>query len=91
MTKPSSSTNQASAAPAARAFCLASALGIRFTVLMSQRPQRISGVVTTETPLAARASAAARSVALTVMTTAGRTGGLGKAWSRVATPRLTCR
>jgi hypothetical protein len=58
---------------------------------MSQRPQRFSGVVTTATPLAARASEAARSTGLAVITTAGGTGGVGKAWSRGATPRLTCR
>ena len=58
---------------------------------MSQRPQRFSGVVITETPLAALASAAAWSTALAVTTTAGLTGAVGKAWSRGATPRLTCR
>ncbi len=60
-------------------------------VLMSQRAQRVSGVVITATPVAARAWAAGQSIDLAVITTDGATGFVGKAWSRGATPRLTCR
>ena len=45
-----SRTKIASSAPAATAACLASALGSRFTVLRSQRDQRMSGTVITDAP-----------------------------------------
>ncbi len=91
VTRPSSSTNQASAAPAWRAACFANTLGSRAMLLMSQRPQRFSGTVTTPMPCPARACAAGQSIGLATITSDGRVGRVGKAWSREATPRVTCR
>ena len=45
----------------------------------------------TEAPAAALASATSRSTDFAVTTIDGGTAGLGKAWSRRATPRVTCR
>jgi hypothetical protein len=69
VTRPRSSTNQASPAPASLACCLAMALGSRPTLLMSQRPQRFSGVVITPMPLAALAPRRRGSTDLAVITT----------------------
>ncbi len=60
-------------------------------LLMSQRPQRMSGSVMTFTPAVARVSAALGSLRRAVATTVGSGAGLGKAWSRRAAPRVTCR
>src|SRR5689334_8551728 len=56
VTKPPLSTNQASRAPCSFAICFASTLGSSDTDLMSTRAQRLSGTVTTVTPLAASRS-----------------------------------
>ena len=53
MTKPSSSTNQASRAPSLRAASLARQAGSSITVLMSQRCQRMSGIDLTAMPVSA--------------------------------------
>ncbi len=77
------------AMPMPRAACLASTLASRFTLLMSQRPQRSSGRV-----MAAAAQAAGSvgngGVRRAVTTRAGGVPGAGKTCSRRATPRVTC-
>ena len=57
---PASSTNQASLAPSLRAASLASAAGSSITVLMSQRAQRVSGMVLTAMPASAAAASRRR-------------------------------
>jgi hypothetical protein len=91
VTKPSRSTNHASFAPLSRAACRASTFGSSAVVLMSTRSQRLSGTVMTETPASATASSLSRSMDLAVTTKLGRVPAGGKAWSRRATPRVTCR
>ena len=59
VTWPLSSTNQASFAPSPRAASLASEAGSSITVLMSQRAQRVSGMVLMAMPAAAAASSRA--------------------------------
>ncbi len=54
MTKPSLSTNQASRAPCSIAACRASTFGNSPMVLMSTRPQRLSGTLMTAMPFSAR-------------------------------------
>ena len=58
---------------------------------MSTRAQRLSGTVTTAIPLAASASFRVLLSARAVTTRLGATSGVGKAWSRRATPRVICR
>ena len=49
------------------------------------------GVVITAKPIDERAAEARAAAGVAVITTVGATAGLGKAWSRRATPRVTCR
>src|SRR5262249_24822888 len=77
VTWPLPSTSHASYAPLSRAACLASTLGSSATVLMSQRPHRMSGWLFTAMP--GPGSAPARLLFLVVSTSAGFTGLVGKA------------
>ncbi len=91
MTWPLSSTNQASFAPSPRAASLASEAGSSITVLMSQRAQRVSGMVLTAMPSAAAASSRAGDTLRARQTTVGFTSSGGNRKSRGRAPRDTCR
>ncbi len=85
----SSSTIQASSAPASRAIIFAQDGASSCTVLMSRRPQRMSGTEATRMPAAARGlSTRARACVNSTTLGAGRSG---QTKSRSAAPRVTCR
>ena len=73
------------------AACRAKTLGNRPTVLISTRPQRLSGTLMTAMPRAASFSLRFMFSDRAVTTTLGATGDDGNAWSRRATPRVICR
>src|SRR5450830_828447 len=70
------------------AYCAASTLPNSEVDLIWQLSQRLSCIVTQATPLA-RVSADGTTSGLVIMNTVGVTGSLGKAWPRLATPRVT--
>ena len=78
-----------SAAPASTALWRNRQFASSDTDLMSQRSQRLSATVTAATPRS-RCSCGGVVSGLDIMNTVGFTP-LGKAWSRGATPRVTCR
>ena len=84
-----SSTIQASSAPALRAAIFAIEGARSCTVLMSRRPQRMSGRVTTRMP--SRAAALSTSGRAWVKSTRLGVGDAGQAKSRSAAPRVTWR
>src|SRR5512133_3134891 len=79
----------ASVASCSAAYCAASTLPSRDTDLISQYSQRLSSIVTQDTP-AARTAGDGSTSGLVMMNTVGTTVA-GKAWARLATPRVTCR
>src|SRR5450830_1923072 len=78
----------ASATSCSAAYCAASTLPSSEVDLIWQFNQRLSCIVTHATPLA-RTSADGTASGLVIMNTVGVTGSFGKAWPRLATPRVT--
>ena len=89
---PAASVNQASLAPSRLAASLARHAGYSITVLISERPQRISGIVLTAIPVSASAAIFAWLCDRAITTSVGATFPIdGNAKSRGPSPRVTCR